>query len=340
MPDYVYIAIAGEDKISIWTMSSVSGRLWFQEDVALGGAPGPLAVDPTRSFLYAGLRSTCQIASFSIDANSGRLLPIGSISLDADPCYLFTDRTGRFLLSAYYRAGMVAVHRIGPDGAVESPAVEWLPTAEKAHSIQTDTSNRYAFVPHVAGSNLILQFRFDERTGHLTPGMVPRVLPDAGVGPRHFCFHPGGEWVYFVNEQGCSVTAYRLDPSSGTLFPFQTVPTLPEGFDGQNTCAQIQITRSGRFLYASNRGHDSIACFAIDAISGQLTALGPQLTEKTPRAFNSDPDGHYLYVAGLDSGRLAAYRIDADSGSLLPLETYKVGDRPMWVLIVRLSGRD
>jgi 6-phosphogluconolactonase len=120
---------------------------------------------------------------------------------------------------------------------------------------------------------------------------------------------------------------------AGTLEAFQTLSTLPEEFDGQNTCAQIHITPSGEFLYAANRGHDSIACFGVDTSSGHLTALGQQPTEPIPRTFGIDPQGRYLYAAGQGTGRLAAYRTNAQ-GTLEPLDTYAVGERPMWVLII------
>jgi 6-phosphogluconolactonase len=339
----MYISIAGEDRIAIWNMDPRTGRLTFQEDISLDGAPGPLAVSPGRQFLYAGLRSTRHIASFGIDRATGSLSPIATTPLESDPCYMITDRTGKFLLSSYYRAGVVSVHSLGRDGSVGSTPIEWRSTAPKAHSIQTDPSNRYAFVPHVMDANLILQFEFDERTGTLQPNHTPQAIPVEGAGPRHFCFHPSRNDVYFVNEQGCSVTAYRFNPSAGTLVPFQTTSTLPEGFVGENTCAQIHIAPSGRFLYASNRGHDSIACFSIDSSTGQLTAIGHQPTEKTPRAFSLDPQGNYLFVASMASGRLAAYRIKnrvknrvkTGMGTLSPLETYQVGERPMWVLILK-----
>jgi 6-phosphogluconolactonase len=144
--------------------------------------------------------------------------------------------------------------------------------------------------------------------------------------------------AYFVNEQGCSVTAYHFDPSTGTLAPFQTLSTLPQGFSAENTCAQIHITPSGGFLYASNRGHDSIAGFAIDPSSGRLRAIGQQPTEPMPRAFSVDPDGDFLFASGLVSGQLASYRIDRSNGTLQPLERYRVGERPMWVHLVRLPA--
>ena len=133
---HVYIAIAAENKIVTYTMDPGSGQLTFQKDVALPGAPGPLTVDPGRRFLYAGLRSSFQISSFLIDQGTGDLTPIGTVPLEADPCYLATDRQGRFLLSAYYFAGKVAVHRIAADGSVVTLPVEWRSTAEHAHCIR------------------------------------------------------------------------------------------------------------------------------------------------------------------------------------------------------------
>ena len=201
-------------------------------------------------------------------------------------------------------------------------------------------SNKFAFVPHIAGNgpNAIFQFRFDENTGHLTPNSPFKVEPTEHLGPRHFCFHPTQNILYFSNEQGCSVTGYRLDTSAGTLSALQTITTLPEGYSERNTCSQIQITPSGQFLYAPNRGHNSIACFAVDGASGRLTALAQVATEAVPSAFSLDPEGHFLFAAGSASNRLAAYRVNSDTGALTPLGTYDIGKRPMWVLITRLGG--
>jgi 6-phosphogluconolactonase len=331
----LYVAVSGERKIAIFALDPETGQLHSRQDVLLGGEVGPLAVCPGRQFLYAGIRSTCEMASLRIDTGTGDLEFVETVALDADPCFISTDRQGGFLLSAYYGAGAVAVHRILPEGTLEEKTVQWLNTAPNAHAIQTDPSNRYAFVPHIAGPNVILQFVFDERNGTLKPNVEPQVVPDERVGPRHYVFHPDLPVVYFVNEQGSSITAYRFNRSLGTLAPFQTVSTLPEGFAGDNTCAQIHIAPSGRFVYASNRGHDSIAGFAVDLATGSLSAAGHQPTEKTPRAFNLDPEGKYLFAGGLASSTLASYRIDYATGALEPLETYVVGDRPMWVLALK-----
>ena len=338
MKYFVYLSVADEDKVSIFSMDSEHGKLTFREDVTTPGGPGPLAADPRLEYLYAGIRSTRKLSTFRIDHASGGLSPIDTVSLPSDPCFLTTDRTGRFLLSSYYKAGRAAVHPIGGDGVAGEPTIEWIPTAEKAHSIQTDPSNRFAFVPHTAGPNLIFQFEFNQNTGALKPNAVPRVIPEDGSGPRHFCFHPEKDILYFSNEQGCSVTAYHFDPDAGVLSPFQTIPTLPKDFDGDNVCAQIKITPSGSFLYVSNRGHDSIACFSIDSATGGLTSIGQQPTEKVPRAFNLDPEGNFLFAAGQGSGNLASYRIDPVTGILTPLEIYTVGENPMWVLVLKLRG--
>ena len=144
--------------------------------------------------------------------------------------------------------------------------------------------------------------------------------------------------MYFSDEQGCSVTAYTLDTTAGTLSPFQTISTLPEGYSDSNTCSQIQIAPSGKFLYAPTRGHNSIASFTVESSTGRLTATGRVPTEPVPRAFSLDPTGSFLFAAGLDSGRLASYQVNPDSGQLTPLETYEGGNRPMWGLITRLAG--
>jgi 6-phosphogluconolactonase len=238
------------------------------------------------------------------------------------------------LLTAYYGAGKAAVYPIESPGIVGDKATEIVTTDKNPHSIMADPSGKFVFVPNT-GADKILQFQFDNRAGKLTPNNPPFVDTEPGSGPRHFYFHPTRKHVYVVNEKNSSVTAFELQPP-GTLKAFQTISTLPDGFQGSNTCAHIEITPSGKFLYASNRGHDSIACYAIDSDSGQLTSLGQQPTEKTPRAFSLDPNGKFLLSAGQGSGQLATYRIE-DSGKLRPLSVYTVGKGPAWVSVHKLE---
>ena len=342
MAYFIYVSLQNDDKIAIFEMDPVSGKLQAEGSVAVN-RPAPLAVDPERKFLFVGRRKPEDfgMSSFRIDRRSGGLSPVASIPLQGDPVHVATDRKGKFLLSAYYYQQKVAVHAIGSGGDLGDPPVEWLQTDTGAHFIITDPSNKFTLVPHIAdgaltGPNSIFQFKFDEDTGRLTPNAPPRVTAKEAEGPRHLCFHPDIDVVYSSNEQGCSVTAYSFDSAQGTLAAIQTVPTLPEDYTGQNSCSQIQITPSGKFLYAPNRGHNSIACFSIDTSNGRLMPIGQVPTESVPRAFSLDPQGNFLYAAGLESGRLACYRVNASTGGLELLEVNRLGKSPMWVLITEL----
>ena len=340
MPDFLYVAAQGDDQIVRFALDPKTGDLEALAPVKVAGGPAPMVVDPSQRVVHVARRGAKIISSFRIDPRTGDLASIGEVPLPTDPCYLGIDRKGRFLLSAYYEGSGVAIHPIGANGAVSDPPVERRETARGAHCFQTDPTNRFAFVPHIAGKgpNEIWQFRFDENTGRLTPNSPAKVSPPDPVGPRHYCFHPAKDVVYFSNEQGCSVTAYAFDRTRGTLSAMQTVSTLPSGWSGQNSCAQIRILPSGRFLYAPNRGHNSIASFAVDAATGQLTPTGHAAAEPIPREFNFDPDGKFLYSAGLESGKMIGFRIDPDDGTLAPMKKYTVGARPMWVLSLRFSA--
>ena len=351
MPYALYVCLQDENKIVTFTMEAATGQLTPQAAVPVAGGPSVLALSPDQHVLYVGQRELPAIASFRIDPATGGLTPQGTVATTHAPTFLAPDRTGRYVLSAYYQGGSVAVHPLGADGAVGAPPCATLATAMGAHAIQTDPSNQFAFVPHIArfndnvleplrestGPNAIWQLRFDAQTGHLTPNTPLRVEPATRLGPRHYCFHPTLPVVYFSNEQGCSVTAYRLDPATGTLTAMQTLTTLPEGFTARNTCSQIHLTASGQFLYVGNRGHNSLAGFAVDAATGQLTALGHVATEAVPSAFGLDPAGRFAAAAGTATGRLAVYRIQGETGALTPLATYAVGQRPMAVLITQVG---
>ncbi|MDA0263601.1 MAG: lactonase family protein [Chloroflexi bacterium] len=342
MAYYMYLSIQEEDRIAIFSMTPKTGKLKHLGDAELKGRPAPMAMDPDRKYLFAGRRKADEygLSSFNIDPKNGGLSPIGSIPLQGDPVHISTDRTGRFLLSAYYYQKSVGVHRIGDDGALADPPVVWRETDIGAHYIQTDPTNRYAYVPHIAngsmkGANAIFQFKFNEKTGRLTPLSPTRTNNREMEGPRHLCFHPTKDLVYASNEQGSSVTLYTLDPDKGNLHPAQTVSTLPSGYHGENSCSQIQITPNGKFLYAPNRGHNSIAGFRVNPNNGHIAPIGQTPTEAVPRAFTIDPQGSFLYAAGLGTGKLASYRIKED-GVLEAGDVYDVGKGPMWVMIAEL----
>ena len=351
MPDVLYVGLQEDDKIARFGIDAGAGKLAPRGETPAAGAPSVLAVSPDRSVLYIGYRGTPAIESCRIDSASGALTSLGRIACEHAPTYLATDRTGKYLLAAYYQGGYAAVHPLGSNGAVSGAALDRQNTAPGAHAILTDPSNRFAFVPHIArlndnvleppknnpGPNFIAQFRFDATTGRLSPNTPFKLDPPGPIGPRHYCFHPTLDLAYFSDEQGCSVTAYKLDRASGTLSAAGTVSSLPAGVTVRNTCSQIYLTPSGRFLYVGNRGHNSIAGFTVDAATGRLTPAGHAPTEAVPTAFGLDSTGTFLFSAGTATGRLASYRIDGGTGALSPLEIYTVGRRPAAVLAIPLG---
>jgi 6-phosphogluconolactonase len=334
---FVYVSMAPEQKIQVYRLDAKDGKLTAVEAVAVEGAPGALAVDPQKKFLFASLRTNSTLASFRIDAATGKLKPLGTAALPKGENAVFvgTDRTGKWLLSASYNAGKVVVHGLKDDGTIETPPVQTIETEKTAHCIAIDPKNRFVFVPHVA-PNAVYQFRLDPATGKLTDaGKAPGGADKAG--PRHLAFHPTRSLAFSSDESGSSITAYRYDEKTG-LKAAQTLSTLPADFKGQNTTAEVKVHPNGKFVWVSNRGHDSLAGFAIDD-SGKLTALARTPTEKTPRSFEIDPDGKYLFAAGEGSGKLAVYRINADKGELQRLHTEDVGKSLTWVMAVRLGEK-
>ena len=350
MTAYVYVAAQDDDKINIFTMDEGTGALSLQAEVAMAGGPSLLALSQDKSTLYVGHRTSAQISSHQVDPATGSFTQTGMVDTQDSPTYIVQDRTGKHLLCSFYQGARVAVFPLGDDGRVGGDATSSLATDDGAHSIMTDRSNRFAYVPHIAyqqdnvleppknipGPNVIYQLRFDAETGTLS-GNDPLTLEmDPLVGPRHLITHPSLDIVYFSNEQGCSVSSYRIDQDSGTLSALQTVSTLPEGVSVRNTCSQIQFSPDARLLFVPNRGHNSIAAFAVDG-DGMLTPAAHADTEAVPSAFSLDPSGRFVFAAGSATNRLAAYSIDGQSGAMTALDTYEVGARPMSVLTADLG---
>jgi 6-phosphogluconolactonase len=226
------------------------------------------------------------------------------------------------------------VHRIGADAKLETPAVQKVSTVKTAHSAYTDRDNRWVFVPHVA-PNAVYQYRFDAKTGQLTDaGKAPGGEDKAG--PRHLAFHPSKNLAFTSDEEGNSVTMYGFDPETG-LKPLQTLTTLPKDFKGMNSTAEVKVHPSGKFVWVSNRGHDSLAGFAIDSSGkGRITSIGQTPTEKTPRSFDIDATGRWVLAAGQDTGRLAVYHVEPN-GELQPRHQIDIGKSLAWVMAVQFS---
>ena len=336
-----YVAFQDENRISIFTLDKATGKLDWQEQVKVAGGPAPLAVDPRRRFLYVGHRATHELSSYRIDPRTGGLSLIGTIPLQGEPISVATDRTGRFLLSVYFYQSTVGVHAVSNDGVIAFPPVEWRHSYHGPHGIVADRSNRFVFVPHTAdrgGPNAIYQYKFDQKTGRLTPNDPPRVVLKEYLGPRHVSLHPTLDMLYSSDEQGSSTTAYAIDSSAGTLTPVQTITTLPANYKERNSTSEVLITPSGKFLYVSNRGHNSIAGFIVDPSTGRLTANGWVATQPVPRTFSLDPEGTFVVVSGQESGKVASYRINQETGTLTALEVYEGGKNPMWTLVTTFPG--
>ena len=330
---YVYVSMAPEQKIQIYRLDPADGSLTPVDAVAVDGAPGSLGVDPRKKFLVASLRTTSKLASFEIDPKSGKLRALGEVALPKgqNAAFVGTDRTGRWVISASYMGGKVVVHPLGADGKIGSPAVQTVDTVATAHSFMTDRDNRFVFVPHVA-PNAVYQFKLDPETGRLSDaGKAPGGAEKAG--PRHIAFHPTLNLAFTSDEIGSSITAYRFDPETG-LKPVQTLSTLPADFKASNTTADVKVHPNGKFVWVSNRGHDSLAGFSIDA-AGKLSALGHTPTEQTPRSFDIEPEGRYAFGAGEGSGKLAVFKVDLETGKLTRLHTLDVGKSLTWVLAAK-----
>lgn len=330
--DWLFVTLLQKKQIVTFERHSESGRLTRLGTTDCPAEPACMAASPDRRTLFVSFRSTGELASFRIDQSDGGLRLLSVASGGDDPAYLLPDRTGRFLLSAYYQSNKVCVHAVTAGGEISPKPLQTVPTAEKAHGVVLDSRNRIAFVPHT-GANRIHQFHFDPQAGQLSASDPPFAATNDADHPRHIALHPSDSWAYVSNEAGDSLGVFEVS-ESGTLRRMQTVSSLPDGFDGaRNSTARLEMTPDGRFVYVANRGHDSIAGFAIDQATGRATSLGQTPTEQTPRSFSIESKGRYLYAAGQGSGRVAAFRIGRD-GSLKRIQTIDAGPIAWWAQAV------
>jgi len=329
---WVFVSVSGENRIAIFQRDGKTGQLKPHGQVELPGAPGSLALNAAGTKLYAAVRSKEAVSTLAVDRAAGRLELLDTVAVAGNPVYVALDPSERYLLTAYYRDGKAAVHRLNERGTVEAEAVSVLTTKKNPHCILPLRGLPWIYVPNT-GSDVIL--RYHQRPGgELVPAEPHETTTAERSGPRHAIQHPSQPWLFVVNEIDSTVTVFDIDTKTGALTQKQKLSTLPEDFTGSNTCADIEITPCGRYLYASNRGHDSLAMFAVDAATGKLKPLGHAATEKTPREFAIDPTGRFVYAAGQGSGRLAAYHLDDATGKLERFATYDVGASPAWVLVL------
>jgi len=333
-----------------------------------GTSPSCLALNAVGTRLYSanetdrvGESKEGTVSAFAINRADGQLTRLNTVpSGGAGPTYVNVHPSGRFLLVANYFGGSVAVLPIlsdgdlgaatdvkidtgtlGPTRATNTPPGSFAFSGHDrthAHMIQTDLSGR--FVLHVdLALDRIFVWRFDDREGVLTPNDPPAIALPPGDGPRHFCFHPNGRWFYSIQEEGSTIVLFDYDAQQGRLAARQTISTLPPRFAGSNFCSEILVRADGRFLYAGNRLHDSIAIFAVDD-TGALTYVGEEWTRGNyPRSFNFDPTGRFLYCCNQRSDNLAVFRVDRKTGVLTFTGHYTPVGNPSIIVFLDLAKK-
>jgi 6-phosphogluconolactonase len=354
---YVYVSNAEDGNIGLYTLEK-DGTLKAGAKFDAGGKPVmPMSVSPDKKYLFAAVRSKPFTAvTYSIDRKTGALKEIGRGELAESFPYIYADKTGSFLLGASYGAHLVSVNPIGKDGKVGKP-LQVIPTARNAHSIITDKTNKYVFVPHL-GTDQIFQFKFDAKTGKLTANTPATVQMKQGTGPRHIIVSGDNKFAYLLNELTATVTTLSLDPKTGLLTVVSDASALapdsklapgaprgaisgpggvappPRDVSNDIWASDLHLTPNGKFLYALERTGNQIGAMSVEAKTGKLTYLSTTPTEKQPRGFQIDPSGKHMVVTGEKSETISVYEIGGD-GALKMLQKYPTGKGSNWVEIVR-----
>lgn len=332
-----YTAANGSKGIYLYELDPVAGTLTPHGLACEAVNPSFLALHPTKPLLYAVSETSTTdgkkagaVSAFGIDAKTGKLQHLNKqLSGGQGPCHLTVDHSGKTVLVANYGSGTCGALPIEEDGRLGemknpiqhkgSGANAGRQKEPHAHSINVDPGNRYAFCADL-GCDKVFVYKLDSAAAELTPNDPPAAETAPGAGPRHFAFAPGGKHAYVINELNSTITAFSYDAEHGKLTTVHSISTLPEGYQGYNSTAEVQVHPSGKFVYGSNRGHNSIAVFARDAETGKLTYVENQGFEiNVPRNFGIDPTGRILIVGSQQDDKLTVFRIDATTGKLTPI---------------------
>jgi 6-phosphogluconolactonase len=327
-------SVRGSEGIYVYNWNLETGDFEPIQTVPGRESPSFLAIHPTGEYLYSVNREgltegeeSGSVASYRIDANSGQLTFLNEVSsLGAGPCHVQTDLTGQILFVSNYSEGNFTVYSVEEDGRIGENLYNFayegqgpnLSRQQKPHlhSALPSPDNRFVFAADL-GTDRLYAYRIKPGKGKLRPAKTPWVSIKPGGGPRHFTFHPNGQWVYVAEELSAHVTALRYDDRSGAMEEIQRLSTLPAGFSDPSYCADIHVHPSGRFLYVSNRGHQSLAIYAIDQATGKLTMVDtPSVQGDWPRNFLISPDGRWCLVANERSDTVAVFSIDQQTGKL------------------------
>ncbi len=336
---YAYVGTytdKGSKGIYLYSFQPSTGKLDSVGLVAETPNPTFLAVHPNHKYLYAANEigkykgeNSGSITAFRIEAG-GKLTALNTVSSKGNgPCFVTVDRSGKFVLAANYGGGTVTVLPIGADGSLgeatsniqhNGSSVDRRQRGPHAHSINMSPDNHFAIAADL-GLDKLLVYKFDAAKGVLQPNDPPSVSLAPGSGPRHFAFHPNGKVAYSINELKSTVAVFDWNAQKGVLTEKQTVSTLPKDFSGENSTAEVVVHPNGKFLYGSNRGHDSVAVFAI-AGDGKLTPVEiTPVQVKVPRNFVIDPSGTFLFAEGQNSGQIVGFHLDPKTGKLTPAGT-------------------
>lgn len=320
--------------IYVYRFDRMTGKLTYVDATPGASNPSFVAIHPNGRNLYAvseiadheGKR-TGSVYAYSIDRSTGRLTHLNvQPSQGTGPCHVNVEESGKYVLVANYQSGSVAMFPVQADGSLgqASDAVQHQGSSVNkdrqagphAHCIFPDPTNKFAFVNDL-GTDKVVVYRLDLSNGKLKPNDPPSTGVKPGFGPRHLDFHPNGRFVFVIHELGNMITSFAYDSNRGSLKELQTVPSLPEGWSGTSHTADIHVSPSGKFLYGSNRGHDSIVIYAIEESTGKLTYVGHESTRgKTPRNFAIDLSGTFLFAENQNSDAIHTFRIDSRTGRL------------------------
>jgi 6-phosphogluconolactonase len=351
---FVYVSNAEDGDIGVYAMGS-DGELQPIARAPAAALVMPMAVSPNRRFLYAAARSKpYSVIQYAIDARSGALQQISTSPLAESFPYISLDKTGRYLFGASYGGNVISLNAIGADRRVASEPLQVIPVGRNAHSIRTDGSNRFVYVPTL-GTDQIFQFNFDAKVGRLSSATPAVFQMKPSTRPRHFVLSKDNKFLYVLSELQATVTTLALDGNSGQLSEVSSVSGLPansklvpsmargavgtpsanqapRNTDNDIWAADIHMTPDERFLYISERTTNSLATLSVDGASGKLAYLASTPTEKQPRSFAIDPTGRFLVACGEKSETISVYSIL--SGALRLLRQYPGGKGANWIEIV------
>jgi 6-phosphogluconolactonase len=359
---FVYVSNAQDGNIDAFSLDKAKGKLTPIGKTDAGKLVMPMTVSRNKKFLYAVMRSEpFRVATYAIDSATGALTQKATAPLPDSMPYVSVDATNRFLFTASYGGDKVAVNPIAANGLVEAAALQVLPTGRNAHAILADGTNRFVYVPNL-GANQVLQYKFDTKSGKLTPNEPAAIKARPGDGPRHLVFSRDNKFLYVLGELTGNIAQYAVDQRKGTLKELDNVasvpadsglipgvaqapvgaappagaPPAPKDDRPKVWAADIGITPNGRFLYSTERTLSKIALFTVAPGTGKLKYVTNFPTEKQPRGIKIDPSGSYLVASGEKSDRIAVYKIDKANGKLTQLDRYPVGNGANWVEIVEI----